>query len=184
MGRRKKQRGSAIVEFTLTGVPVIFVWISIVQMAIGMWHYQVLQSAVKVAAAYGSVHGATYKNAGASVVHISDVAQVLANYMIGMPPSSINVTFTAWKNSSDATSDTNATTYTCELDNCISQSTYQTAAWPPGSGYDAPNGSEFSIKAVYVFHSGICMVAPGPGTSPIHANSYTLPGYTHQMVLF
>jgi Flp pilus assembly protein TadG len=54
---RKNQRGSARLEFALTGIPLIFIWISIVQMAIGMWRYHTIQYAVKTAGAYIVVHG-------------------------------------------------------------------------------------------------------------------------------
>jgi hypothetical protein len=46
-----------MLEFALTGIPLIFIWISIVQMAIGMWRYHTIQYAVKTAGAYIVVHG-------------------------------------------------------------------------------------------------------------------------------
>lgn len=56
MGRRN-QRGSTIVEFTLIGIALIFVLISIFEMARGMWIYHTLAHASKEATRFLIVHG-------------------------------------------------------------------------------------------------------------------------------
>ena len=55
---KRKTRGNALLEFTLMGIPLIFVLISIVQLSIGLWRYYSLQYAVKAAGSYISMHGA------------------------------------------------------------------------------------------------------------------------------
>ena len=58
--RRRRQRGgSTVIEFTLVGIPMIFVFISTFEMARGMWIYHSLAYAVKEATRYASVHGAS-----------------------------------------------------------------------------------------------------------------------------
>jgi hypothetical protein len=56
--RRARQRGSAMVEFTLVGIGLIFVLISIFEMARGMWIYHTLAHTSKEATRYLIVHGA------------------------------------------------------------------------------------------------------------------------------
>jgi Flp pilus assembly protein TadG len=90
----KKQRGNAMVEFALSGVPLIFVVISSVQMAIGMWHYHTLQFAVKEAGAYLAVHGSSTGYCQSNACEIENVAAVLSNRAIGLPAISVYVTFT------------------------------------------------------------------------------------------
>jgi Flp pilus assembly protein TadG len=180
MMRHAGRRGSALLEFTLVGIPMIFASISIVQMAIGMWNYATLQYAVRQAAAFASVHGAhCQQTPNSCLAYLSDTAKVLEYAGIGLPPSHVTVTFTAWKTKADAEANTNASTVTCQLDNCISQTNYKTMQWPPNQ-YNNEGASEIAIGASYTWHSGMAMVGP----SPTHSNSYTLPAYSHQPVMF
>ena len=57
--RRDRRSGTTLLEFVLVGIPLLFLGISITEMARGMWQYHTLQFATKQAAAYASVHGAT-----------------------------------------------------------------------------------------------------------------------------
>lgn len=172
--RRQQQRGSAIVEFVLTGIPMIFIWISIVQMAMGMWHYHTLQFAVKAATTYIAHHGSGCSATGNTCANqIKDAAAVLKGIAIGIPANEINVTFTAMK--SDGTV---GATVTCQLDACVTNTT----TWPP-TAYNAP-GLDMTIKADYLFRSAMCMVAPGPGAGPVKFGQFHLPGYSRQFILF
>jgi Flp pilus assembly protein TadG len=170
--RRRKTSGSVMVEFVLCGVPMVFVWISTVQMSLGMWHYHTLQYATKAAGAYMATHGASYVAAGNTAPEIENIATVLANAAIGIPASSIQVTFTAFQGNSTATS----TTHSCELDTCESDTT----VWPP-TGYNTV-GNDFEIKTEFQWKNALAMVAPGHGTQSFGA--FWLPGYTHQFILF
>lgn len=171
MMRRKRQSGSAMLEFALCGVPLIFVWISTVQMALGMWHYHTLQYATKAAGAYLSVHGSNYIQQGNSAIEIKDVATVLANSAIGVPASDVSVTFTAYK--SDGTT---TTTHSCTLSSCETDTT----AWPP-TNYNTV-GNNFDIHTEYQWKNSIAMFAPGHGS--LNFSSFWLPGHTHQFILF
>src|SRR5882762_5274489 len=57
MTRRDRCRGSNILEFTLVGIPLVFILISTFEMARGMWNYHVMAYAVKEGTRYASVHG-------------------------------------------------------------------------------------------------------------------------------
>jgi hypothetical protein len=162
-----------MLEFALCGVPMVFVWISTVQMSLGMWHYHTLQYATKAAGAYMSTHGASYVAAGNTAPEIENIASVLATAAIGIPASGIQVKFTAFQGNSTTTS----TTHSCELDACETDTT----VWPP-SGYNSV-GYDFEIKTEFQWNNALAMVAPGPGGVQ-KFGAFWLPGYTHQFILF
>ena len=172
--RRRQQRGSAMVEFVLTGIPLIFVWISVVQMSLGMWHYHTLQYAVKAAGTYIAHHGTGCSATGNTCANqIKDAASVLKAVAIGIPASEVTVTFTALK--SDHT--TAATPVTCQLDACVTNTT----TWPPHQLRQP--GADIKIKADYTFNGAMCMVAP---ELQLNREFRGVPssGYTHQFILF
>ncbi len=175
MSRRKKQRGGAMVEFALTGIPLLFFVICNIQMAVGMWHYHTLQYAVKAAGAYLASHGSSTGYCKANSCQIQNVASVLKTAAVGIPAGSIYLTFTPI---SSADHTTTGSTYSCRLDNCVSDST----TWP-ASGYNIV-GSEFSIKAEYQFLNALAMVSPGSGNGPVKFGNPWFPGYTHQTILY
>ncbi|MGO9254812.1 MAG: TadE/TadG family type IV pilus assembly protein [Bryobacteraceae bacterium] len=173
--RRTNRRGSAILEFTMTGIPLMFVWISIMQMAIGMWQYHTLQYAVKVTGAYIAVHGSDCSLPGNTCsIEIENAAQVLSNYLIGLPNSQVSVTFNAL--ASDHA--TVASTVSCTLSNCLTNTT----AWPPAS-YNTP-GTDIQVQALYKFNSALSMFVPSPGGGVVQFSSAWLPGFTQQTILF
>jgi Flp pilus assembly protein TadG len=167
MRRRNEQRGSAIVEFALTGVPLIFMWIGIFWMSFGMWEFHTLQYATKMANAYVAVHGASYVTAAGSAIQVKNVATVLANNAVGIVPSSVTLTLTAGAQ----------TPYSCRLDACKSDST----TWPPTAANSV--GTNIQIKAAFTFLSAFGMWSPTAGTTSF-ANSYSLAGYSEQQILF
>jgi hypothetical protein len=173
-----------MLEFLLTGIPLIGIWISIVQMSIGMWQYYTIQYAANAAGAYTAVHGANcLQGSNHCIVHISDIAAVLARSSFAIPRNKVTVTFTAWKKASEAIANTSPATVTCRLDNCISQSAYQTMQWPPYD-YNYMNNGEVTIRATYVWKSALALLLLGPGSGPQSFHSYTMAGYTHQVMLF
>lgn len=166
MRRRKQQRGSAVVEFAFTGIPLIFIWIGIFWMSFGMWRYHTLQYACKAAGAYLSTHGALYVNASHASIQVKDVAAVLAANAVGLPATEVTLTLTA-KDS----------TKTCRLDACKTDTT----AWPPTSNNVV--GTDITVKAAYTMSAAFAMWNPAVGATKF-SNSYALTGYSHQQILF
>ena len=174
-GRKPRRRGSAILEFTMTGVPLMFCWISIMQMSIGMWQYHTIQYAVKMAGAYIAVHGSDCSSNGNSCsIEIKDAAGVLNYYLDGLPASQVHVTFNAL-GSDHATVQSSVN---CTLNNCLTNST----AWPP-SGYNSP-GTDIQVQALYQFNSALSMFVPSPTGGSVHFASDWFPGFTQQTILF
>src|SRR5260370_39806738 len=99
--RKQRQRGSAMIEFTLVGIPMIFVLISVFEISRGMWNYHTLAYAVKEGTRYTIVHGSdwssdTQNSCGGPVCQ---VAQRIQYAGIGTDPSRLQITFTPRGNS-------------------------------------------------------------------------------------
>jgi Flp pilus assembly protein TadG len=157
--RNRRRGGSSLLEFTLVGIPVIFVLLSTFEMARGMWLYHSLAYATKQGTRYAIVHGVNCSlNGNSYCVTIPNIAAVVRNASPGLDPKQMTVTLTASQGS--ATTDT--------LDNLINSSTYASKPWPPSSptGTNAV-GQPVQISVVYPFNSGICMF--WPGTKPTGA---------------
>jgi Flp pilus assembly protein TadG len=175
--RRHRRRGTSLLEFALTGPPLIFIWISTVQMALGMWHYHTMQYAVKVAGDYLAVHGSDSSNS----LEIENLASVMKNYAIGIPPSAVYMTFNSVSSTDHSTV---LSSVTCELTNPGSPSSgcdQNTTRWLPTSNNSA--GSEFEIQAEYQWNPAIGIVTPGAGQG-FTFGSFWLPAYTHQVTMF
>jgi len=169
MWRRKKTRGNAIVEFCLAGIPLIFIWIGIEEMARGMWNYHTLQYAAKTAGAYAAVHGATCSaKSNSCTVTIANIASVFQTAAIGVPASQVALTFTTA--SGAATS--------CNLGGSSNLCSNNSTTWPPSSNSDNAVGKNFEINAVYTFHSALSMISLGV-FGPIN-----FPGDTQQIIQY
>lgn len=165
--RRRTQRGNALLEFTLAGITFIFIWINIVQIAIGMWQYHTMQFAVKKAGDYITFHGSNCSTGGNSCsIQIKDVAQLLKNYAIGIDPSVLTVTFNVM--ASDHVTVVSGQTITCQLSGGGSPCLNKATTWPPSS-YNTP-GTDIEIKTEYPFQSTF--------------GRFWLPAFTHQTILF
>ena len=174
-GKNRNRRGSAILEFTMTGIPLMFCWISIMQMSVGMWQYHTLQFAVKMTGSYIATHGSDCSlNGNTCSIEIENAAGVLNYYLDGLPPSQVHVTFNAL-GSDHATVES---TVSCTLNNCLTNTT----AWPP-SGYNTP-GTDIQVQALYQFNSALSMFVPSPTGGGVKFSSAWLPGFTQQTILF
>jgi len=177
--KRKKRLGSALVEFTLVSIMVIFVWISIEEMARGMWIYHTLQYAVKMTAAYASMHGATCSiTPNSCSVNVSTVVGVFKATAIGVPMNQVTLTLTTASGAAT----------TCNpVSTCSSNAAWSTM-WPPSSNGDNAVGKDIYIRADYVFHTALAMFVPGKGRVAFGSNqgagTFDFPGYSHQSILF
>ena len=84
--RRKQQRGSAMLEFAFAGIASIFILIGTFSVALGMWNYHTLATAVHDSTRYIAVRGSNCRKAGNScAVTVGTIAQQLAGQAIGIP---------------------------------------------------------------------------------------------------
>src|SRR6266849_3318008 len=83
----KKHRGlgSATLEMTLVGIPMIFVLISIIEVSRGMWIYHTLSYAVREGTRYTIVHGVNCKTSPNNcAVTVGQIATVIQNAAVGL----------------------------------------------------------------------------------------------------
>jgi Flp pilus assembly protein TadG len=166
--RNKRQRGNALIEFTLLGIPMTFILISIVSISIGMWEYQNLAWAVDQTARYGTMHGVTCtENSNSCAINVGN----MANYFIGaasaLDPGTVSVSFT----------DGSGTATTCNpINSCTSNS-----AQFPGTAYNSV-GSDIKVTASYTVPNPIALYWPGSGS--VVASNFTVGATSRQRIEF
>ncbi|SRR5579883_3587 len=169
--RRKRQGGNSIIEFTLVGIPLIFVLISIFEIARGMWIYHTLAYSVTEGTRFASFHGidCTPAAGNSCTKTIADIAAVIKYTAAGLAPDQLTLTFTT--NSGAST--------TCTLQNCITS--YTTSAWPPANA-NLP-GMDLVISAKYPFSSAVAMFWPGAASGMVFP-TFQLPATSRERIQF
>src|SRR5690242_14486785 len=94
MRRRQNDcRGTGLIEFTLIVIPVLFLVVSICEIARGMWIYHTVAYAVQQGARYSIVHGELCGNSSQScLISVDTLAQVINRNAAGLDPSRFRVT--------------------------------------------------------------------------------------------
>ena len=147
--RRGRELGASTIEFTLIGIPMIFLLISTFEVARGMWSYETLAYGVKEGTRYASVHGQTCATApNTCTVTVGQVVQKVLDNSSGLLSSDMNLTLTSL---SGATACRPASS-------CVGNGT----VWPPAP--DNALGKNIEIDATYPFQSAISMFWPGAGS--------------------
>jgi Flp pilus assembly protein TadG len=159
-----------MVEFTLVCIPAIFILISSVELARGMWNYHTLSRAVNQAARLASIRGAGCTTAGNTCsVTVGTVATTIATAAVGLPTANFNVTLTT---------DSGAATVCNPLNSCLSSAT----VWPPSSNSDNQAGKNVTVSATYRFTSAMAMFWPGHNS--VQFSAVTFPASSTQKILF
>ncbi len=145
---RNQHGGSSLIEFTLVGIPVIFVLLSTFELCRGMWIYDTLAASVKAGTRYTVVHGQNCSLTGNTcTVTIAQIAGHIQSAGPGLLPDKLSLTFTPASGSP----------VTCALTDCLNNST----TWPPASANG--QGSDVTISGRYPFRSMISMLWPDAG---------------------
>lgn len=142
-------RGNAMVEFTLVGIPIIFVLISIFEMARGMWIYHTLAHAVREGTRYAIVHGQNCSQPpNQCQTNVAQVAARIRDAGAGLLPDRLMITMTT----------VSSTVGPATLNALLSQTG---TIFPSGAG--SQPGNNVAITATYPFTSAIAMFWPGGG---------------------
>lgn len=171
--RVRTRRGSAVIEFTLVGIPLIFTLISIFEISRGMWIYHTLAYSVTEATRFASVHGlnCTSTDGNSCSKTISDIASIIQYAGVGLGTDQLNVTFTD-----------NAGALSCNpLRTCLSPA--NTTVWPRASSAGNMPGMNITIQATYPFSSAIAMFWPGAGAGIVFP-AFNLPATSTERVQF
>lgn len=173
-------RGSAMIEFTLVGIPMIFMLISTFEMARGMWLYHTLAHAVKKGARFAIVHGNDCNlspNSCASTIR--EIAVRINQAAVGLLPEGVqNVQFIS------ATR-----TITCPvLQNCLQPGALGDTCWPAACAGNEPDvggnrGARIQITAEFTFESAIAMLWPGAGPG-INFPAFVFPASSKEAIQY
>jgi Flp pilus assembly protein TadG len=170
---RKEQRGNSLIEFTLVGIPIIFLLISIVDVSTGMWDYETLAYAVKQGARFAVVHGQDCSSGSNSCgTTVGAIANRIAYTATGLPAAQINATLTT---------QSGAATTCNPLSSCFTSTT----AWPPATPSGNPDNAPG--KTITVYASFTCRTVFNmfwPGHRDVDAGPYTLPAQSTQTIQF
>ncbi len=167
---RKGEKGSAMIEFAIGGLGVIFALVSAIGMSLSMWTYNTLKFAVSEGARYAAVHGQGCSLPSNSCgITVANVANQIASSGVGLDPGRMNVTLTSSSGS-----------ITCNpLNSCYSQTT---TAFPP-SGASTEGSSQITISGTYPAQSGLMVLfLPYTGSRTIKAGN--LMASSQQTILF
>ena len=168
--RKLRERGSALVEFTIAGIASAVLMITTVQISLAMWNYHTLAYAAHEANRYIVVHGRGCMLGGNScTITVADIVSKFKANGIGLAPTNVNLTLTSHS----------GTTHTC---NPISTCSIDTTQWPPTSGFDNAKGKYSTINAKYAMNMGI--VGIWFGTSGTQIGTIALTSQSKLQMLF
>jgi Flp pilus assembly protein TadG len=167
MSRLGSRRGNAAVEFVMTGVPLILMIISVVEVSRGMWIYDTLANAVETTTRDMAVRGYDCSTYVANCPQtIAGYAQLFGKWAIGLDPSQLSVTFQSQNH-----------TVTCSpLNSCSTNTT----SWPPAG--DNNRNLDIWVTGTMPFDSALGMFVFG--SSPVTFSAFTLSAKSHQQILF
>ena len=173
---RKRKRGQSLVEFTLVGIPTIFILICIFEISRGMWIYNTLNHAAKEGIRYAIVHGQNCGiNTNSCLVNLgpaqnkcnrtnSTVAEVIMCAGGGLDPVNTKVRFTS----------------TLGPSAWYSLNAIPASQWPPPNG-NLP-GQVITIDMQTPFNTALAMF--WPGSSPVSFASGILPASSSDQIQF
>jgi Flp pilus assembly protein TadG len=136
-GSRSGRKGSAIVEFALVGIPVIFFMISLFEAARGMWVYHTLAYAVREGTRCAAMHGSGCASPNTCQVTIGQITTILKSAGIGLDQATTTATFTPANGSA--------------VSGTLASLASNTTVFPPAAA-NAP-GQVVQISLVYPFRS-------------------------------
>jgi Flp pilus assembly protein TadG len=168
---RDRRRGQTLIEFTLVGIPLMFVLISVFEMSRGMWIYHTLAYAVKEGTRYAAVHGINCQTSpNTCTIAVRDVVAKIRDSGIGLLPGELDVTLTAQSGAQVVCSPISAS--------CLANA----SQWPPSSNGDNQVGKQVTIAATYPFRSALAMFWPGAGS--VSFRVYTFPASSAELMEF
>lgn len=162
-----------MLEFTLVGIPIIFVLISIFEIARGMWIYHTLAHAAREGTRLAIVHGVNCGTApNACQITVGQIAVRIRDLGVGLDPALLTVTLENKAGNNVMNSVGPATLSTLLANNTV---------WPPSPGNAV--GNDVVVTVVFPFQSAISMLWPGAG-QPFQFATFNLPAMSRDRITF
>jgi hypothetical protein len=174
--RKLRQGGQALVEFTLVGIPIMFILISVFEVSRGMWVYDTLSHAAKQGVRYAIVHG---QNCGmhGNTCQVSlgpatgvcdntnsTIAEVIRCAGLGLDLQNTKVSFTSVQGTLGP----------------YALNAVPGTPWPPTNGNQS--GQPITIELASPFNSVIALF--WPGATPMSFASGTLPASSSDQIQY
>lgn len=158
--------GNSLIEFTLLGIPLLFITISLVAISVDMWEFHNLAFAAGETARYVTLHGKTCsQNGNSCTITVGNVATYFKGMALALDPGQTNLTLT----------DGSGSTSCNPVSTCTSSSTQF-----PNASYNSV-GSDITIKATYTLKNPVALFWP-PDTDK--AGDFTVAAQSRQPILF
>ncbi len=162
----RSRRGSTMIEFTLLGIPGLFICISVVMSGIDMWQFFTLSYAAAETTRFVSVHGATCGSPNSCLITRAQVAAYFESQALALNAASTVLKMTDGSG-----------TITCNpVTSCPSSSTTF-----PATTNNAV-GSNIVLIATYPISNPLFMFWPGAGR--VNPATYTLGASSTQEILY
>jgi Flp pilus assembly protein TadG len=164
----RSKKGSALIEFTLVGLPIMFLLLATFEMARGMWTYHTLAHALRRGLRSAVVHGQSCgANSNNCTWTVADVVQAVRQAGVGLDPQRLNLTLIS-----------EAGSIAC---NPVTACSGNASLWPPAN-VNAP-GRRVTLSATYGFQSAMVLFWPGAPVMSM-AGTLNLPAETTQAIQF
>ncbi|HYL97102.1 MAG TPA: hypothetical protein VET69_14955 [Terriglobales bacterium] len=158
-----------MLEFTLIGIPLIFVLISIFEIARGMWLYESLSHGLKSGSRYAIVHGINCSSGTNTCgAEVKDIAAVIHNTSSGLVPADVTITM-----------ESDSQSVQCVLATCLTDTT-QFPSSQPGNLV----GANITFTGTYRFQSALAMFWPGAHGGGVGFPTVNLPASTQEKIQF
>lgn len=162
-----KRGGSALIEFSLLGIPLIFVILSVMAASLNMWQLHSLAYSVDTTARYVVAHGNVCTQTGNTcTVTLGNIATLMQQQSGALDASLYYVTFTSSSGS-----------IACNpLNTCTSNAT----TWPPNA--DNAIGNDITVKGYYTLVNPIMIF--WPDGNKIAAARFTVSATARERIVF
>jgi len=178
---RSRERGNQTLEFTIIGIPLIFLIFSIANMCLSMLTMHTLQEAVEQGARYVATRGSDCSSGtNTCTVTVQQIAGVVTAMASGISASNLKVTLTPAADTANAITCNPVTT--CLSSCSASCNSSRTITWPTSTNSDNSPGKDIIVSA------DVSLTAPmfmyWPGSAPQRISSTSFHAYSRQRLMF
>ena len=174
---KRKERGNQVIEFSLVGIPLIFLLFSVANMCFSMLTLHTIQEAVEQGARYASTRGSTCSSGTNScTVKVQNIADLVAGSAAGIPNSTLVLNLTSPSGATVSCNPISSCQSTCSTGCNAKQGTQ----WPP-TGDNSPGGN-IIVEADCPVTAPFAMYWPGAGAQV--AKNPTFHATSMQRLLF